>query len=81
MSLVFVGRKPYADDRRLLLATPEAINLQGARVANNDEKRAQQMRTHGTRKQGQQKSIVEAKTAPKTDPGGFQKRVRKTAGN
>ena len=65
---------------RLVLAAPEAINFQGGRVANIGEKEFK-MRTHGTRKQGQQKSTFEAKLPPKLDPGGFQKRVHKTVGN
>ena len=66
---------------RLVLATPEAMNFQGGRVINIGGKKELKKRTHGTRKQGRQKSIFEAKMAPKMDPGGFQKRVHKTVGN
>ena len=70
-----------ASHMRLVLATPEAINFQGGRVINIGGKKSSKKRTHGTRKQGQKKSIFEAKMAPKMDPGGFQKRVHKTVGN
>ena len=66
---------------RLVLATPEAINFQGGHVKNIGGKKSSKKRTHGTRTQGQQKSIFKAKMAPKMDPGGFQKRVHKTVGN
>ena len=74
-SLVFVGRKPF------VLATPEAVNFQWGRVINIGGKKELKKRTHGTRKQGQKRSIFEANMAPKMDPGGFQKRVHKTVGN
>ena len=70
-----------ASHMRLVLATPEAINFQGGRVINIGGKRSSKKRTHGTRKQERKMSIFEAKMAPKMDPGGFQKRVHKTAGN
>ena len=65
---------------RLVLATPEAINFQGGRVINIGEKRAQKKdpRDQKTRSTN---ALFEAKMAPKMDPGGFQKRVHKTAGN
>ena len=66
---------------RLVLATPEAINFQGGRVINIGGKKSSTKRIHGIRKQGQKRSIFEAKMAPKMDPGGFQKRVHKTVGN
>ena len=39
------------------------------------------MRTQGTNIDVQQKAFFEAKMAPKMDPGGLLKRVRKTVGN
>ena len=66
---------------RLVLATPEAVNFQWGRVMNIGGKKELKKRTHGTRKQGQQRSIFEAKMAPKMDPGDLQKRVHKTVGN
>ena len=65
---------------RLVLATPEAVNFQAGCEANIYEK-SKNERTHGTRKQSQQKSIFEATMAPKMDPEGFQKRVHKMVGN
>ena len=76
-SLVFVGRKPYA---------PCSGNARSSQLSMGTRnkyrwKKELKKRTHGTRKQGRQKSIFEAKMAPKMDPGGFQKRVHKTVGN
>ena len=70
-----------ASHMRLVLATPEAVNFQWGRVIKYRWKKELTKRTHGTRKQGKQRSIFEAKMAPKMDPGGFQKRVHKTVGN
>ena len=70
-----------ASHMRLVLATPEAVNFQWGRVINIGGKKELTKRTHGTRNQGQKRSIFEAKMAPKMDPGGFQKRVHKTVGN
>ena len=76
ISLVFVGRKPHAPcsgnarSNQLSVGTRNKYRL----------KKELNKRTHGTRKQGRQKSIFEAQMAPKMDPGDLQKRVRKTEG-
>ena len=70
-----------ASHMRLVLATPEAVNFQWGRVINIGGKKELKKRTHGTRKQGQKRSIFEAKMAPKMDPGGVRKRLHKTVGN
>ena len=76
-SLVFVGRKPYAP----CSGNARSNQLSGGTRNKYRWKKELKKRTHGTRKQGRQKSIFEAKMAPKMDPGGFQKRVHKTVGN
>ena len=75
-SLVFVGRKPYAP----CSGNARSNQLSGGTRNKYRWKKELKKRTHGTRKQGRQKSIFEAKMAPKMD-GGFQKRVHKTVGN
>ena len=76
-SLVFVGRKPYAP----CSGNARSNQLSGGTRNKYRWKKELKKRTHGTRTQGQTKSIFEAKMAPKMDPGGFQKRVHKTVGN
>ena len=76
-SLVFVGRKAYAP----CSGNARSNQLSGGTRNKYRWKKELKKRTHGTRKQGRQKSIFEAKMAPKMDPGGFQKRVHKTVGN
>ena len=73
----FVGRKPYAP----CSGNARSNQLSGGTRNKYRWKKELKKRTHGTRKQGRQKSIFEAKMAPKMDPGGFQKRVHKTVGN
>ena len=77
ISLVFVGRKPHAP----CSGNARSNQLSGGTRNKYRWKKELKKRTHGTRKQGRQKSIFEAKMAPKMDPGGFQKRVHKTVGN
>ena len=76
-SLVFVGRKPHAP----CSGNARSNQLSGGTRNKYRWKKEFKKRTHGTRKQGRQKSIFEAKMAPKMDPGGLLKRVRKTVGN
>ena len=76
-SLVFVGRKPYAP----CSGNARSNQLSGGTRNKYRWKKELNKRTHGTRKQGRQKSIFEAKMVPKMEPGGFQKRVHKTVGN
>ena len=76
-SLVFVGRKPYAPCSGNARSNQLSVGTRNKYRWKKELKK----RTHGTRKQGRQKSIFEAKMAPKMDPGGFQKRVHKTVGN
>ena len=57
------------------------MDFQKTRVAENELKNSSNKNPHGTRNIHQQIVIVGAKMAPKMDPGGFQKRVRKTVGN
>ena len=76
-SLFFVGRKQYA---------PCSGNARSSQLSMGTRnkyrwKKEFKKRTHGTRQQGQKKSIFEAKMAPKMDPEGFQKREHKTVGN
>ena len=76
-SLVFVGRKPYAP----CSGNARSNQLSGGTRNKYRWKKELKKRTHGTRQQGQKKSIFEAKFAPKMDPEGFQKRVHKMVGN
>ena len=71
-SLVFVGRKPYAP----CSGNARSNQLSGGTRNKYRWKKELKKRTHGTRKQGQEKSIFEAQMAPKMDPGGFQKRAQ-----
>ena len=76
-SLVFVGRKPHAPCSGNARSNQLSVGTRNKYRWKKELKK----RTHGTRKQGQKKSIFEAKMAPKMDPGGFQKRVHKTVGH
>ena len=66
MSLVFVGRKPYAP----CSGNARSNQLSGGTRNKYRRKKELKKRTHGTRKQGQQKSMFEAKMAPKRSPTG-----------
>ena len=77
ISLVFVGRKPYAPCSGNARSNQLSVGTRNKYRWKKELKK----RTHGTRKQGQQKSIFEAKMAPKMDSGDLQKRVRKTISN
>ena len=70
-----------ASHMRLVLATPEAINVQGGRVANIAEKKRSTKKTHGIRKKRSTNERFVVKKVPKMEPGGFQKRVHETVGN
>ena len=63
-SLVFVGRKAYAP----CSGNARSNQLSGGTRNKYRRKKELKKRTHGTRKQGQQKSIFEAKMAPKWTP-------------
>ena len=76
-SLVFVGRKPHAP----CSGNARSNQLSGGTRNKYRWKKELKKIIHGIRKQGQKRKIFEAKMAPKMDPGGFQKRVHKTAGN
>ena len=76
-SLVFVGRKAYAPCSGNARSNQLSVGTRNKYRWKKELKK----RTHGTRQQGQKKSIFEAKMAPKMDPEGFQKRVHKMVGN
>ena len=77
ISLVFVGRKPYAPCSGNVRSNQLSVGTRNKYRLKKELKK----RIHGIRKQGQKRSIFEAKMAPKMGPGGFQKRVHKTVGN
>ena len=66
---------------RLVLATPEAINIQWGRVINIGGKKSSKKDPRDQTTRSKTKSIFEAKMAPKMNPEGFQKRVHKMVGN
>ena len=63
ISLVFVGRKPYA-----LLATPEAINFQGGRAISIGGKRSSKKRSTGPEHKVNKRAFLRPKWLPKWTP-------------
>jgi len=75
--LVFVGRKPYAPFSR----NTRIEQFSEDRRSKNRSQNSSKNNPQGSMKHDPKMIIFEAKMPPKMDPGGLEKRVRKTVGN